>query len=173
MAAFLDPVGPLLPAPQLSHLPSPQSPTWLPLPASHLSGGSQPSPQYHNVPTGLGPQVNGLTSGPVRLSFSVLNLFGDYIVVANSYPKIPPHSSTWRPGMTRQPAPDQGSVYSSFQGPRGGCSERVKASGSRARVRIGPRRPGNAAGQDRPQDLPWQARSGFLCLTALLILYVV
>lgn len=25
-------------------------------------------------------------------------------------PQIPPHSSTWRPGMTRQPAPDLGSV---------------------------------------------------------------
>ena len=70
-------------------------------------------------------------------------------------PQIPPHSSTWRPGMTRQPAPDLGSVYSSFQGPWSRCSERVKASGSRPRVRIGPRSPGNAAAQDGPQDLPW------------------
>ena len=61
--------------------------SWLPCPASHLAGGSQPSPQYHSVPTGLRPQVYGLTSGPAQLSFSVLNLFGDYLVVANSYPK--------------------------------------------------------------------------------------
>lgn len=89
---FPRPSPSLLTCSPTAHLSNPQCPTWLPRPASYLSGGSLSSPQYHNVPTDLGPQVCGFTLNPSQLSFSVLDPFGYYLVVGNSY-QIPAHTS--------------------------------------------------------------------------------